>query len=212
MDDTSTHPTRAALIQSALTLFGQNGFDATSTRQLADRAGVNVAAISYHFGGKAGLRRACAKAVSGHVAQAFGAVPEEDLSQTPAAAADQIEAVLRALVSLLVAAPDTQGMVAFVLRELGQPGDVTDTLYSQVFAPRHALLCRLWAQATGQPAEAEATRLTVFSLVGQVLYFRIAQPIIERRMGWALIDADQASQIADVVVANFRASLEGHRT
>jgi len=44
------------------------------------------------------------------------------------------------------------------------------------------------------------------------LYFRIAQPIIERRMGWALIDADQAGQIADVVVANFRASLEGHRT
>ncbi|MEC3861558.1 CerR family C-terminal domain-containing protein [Mesobacterium sp. TK19101] len=211
MDAAETHPTRAALVQAALELFGQQGFDATSTRQLAERAGVNVAAISYHFGGKAGLRSACAQAVVSRISQAFGAAMDSDMPQSPAAAADQIEAVLRRLVSLLVAAPDTQGMVAFVLRELSHPGEVTDTIYSQVFAPRHAHLCRLWAIATGQPPEAEATRLTVFSIIGQVLYFRIAQPIVERRMDWAGIGQEQAGQIADVVVRNLRATLERHQ-
>ena len=36
-------------------MFGQAGYDAVSTRTLADAAGVNVALINYHFGGKQAL-------------------------------------------------------------------------------------------------------------------------------------------------------------
>ncbi|MBN9445309.1 MAG: TetR family transcriptional regulator, partial [Bosea sp.] len=47
--------TRQALIRAGLDLFGRNGFDATSTREIAQAAGVNSAGIAYHFGGKDGL-------------------------------------------------------------------------------------------------------------------------------------------------------------
>jgi TetR/AcrR family transcriptional regulator, regulator of cefoperazone and chloramphenicol sensitivity len=50
--------TRARLLASGLRLFAQQGFAKTSTRELAEDAGVNVAAISYYFGDKAGLYRA----------------------------------------------------------------------------------------------------------------------------------------------------------
>ena len=43
---------------AGLRLFAQHGFSKTSTRELADAAQVNVAAISYYFGDKAGLYRA----------------------------------------------------------------------------------------------------------------------------------------------------------
>ena len=49
---------RARLLQSGLRLFAQQGFSKTSTRELAEDAGVNVASISYYFGDKAGLYRA----------------------------------------------------------------------------------------------------------------------------------------------------------
>ncbi len=49
---------RARLLQSGLRLFAQQGFAKTSTRELAEHAGVNVASISYYFGDKAGLYRA----------------------------------------------------------------------------------------------------------------------------------------------------------
>jgi len=49
---------RSRLLATALRLFAENGFANTSTRQVATAAGVNIAAISYYFGDKAGLYRA----------------------------------------------------------------------------------------------------------------------------------------------------------
>jgi len=49
---------RERLLHSALALFAEQGYAKTSTRQLAEAAGTNLAAISYYFGDKAGLYRA----------------------------------------------------------------------------------------------------------------------------------------------------------
>ena len=49
---------RARLIDVALHLFVEKGFSRTSTRDIASEAGVNLAAIKYYFGDKAGLYRA----------------------------------------------------------------------------------------------------------------------------------------------------------
>ena len=49
---------RERLLHSALALFAEHGYAKTSTRQLAEAAGTNLAAISYYFGDKAGLYRA----------------------------------------------------------------------------------------------------------------------------------------------------------
>jgi len=46
---------RKKLLRAASELFAEKGFDAVSTRDLCSRAEVNVAAISYYFGGKEGL-------------------------------------------------------------------------------------------------------------------------------------------------------------
>jgi TetR/AcrR family transcriptional regulator len=51
--------TRDRLIAAATSLFAQRGFDGTSVKELADAAGVNVSLVSYHFGGKENLYRAC---------------------------------------------------------------------------------------------------------------------------------------------------------
>ena len=50
---------RQRLLLAALTLFAERGFARTSTRDIAQAAGVNIAAISYYFESKAGLYAAC---------------------------------------------------------------------------------------------------------------------------------------------------------
>jgi TetR/AcrR family transcriptional regulator, regulator of cefoperazone and chloramphenicol sensitivity len=46
---------RGRLIDSAIALFAEKGYEGTSVRDLATTAGVNVAAVSYHFGSKDAL-------------------------------------------------------------------------------------------------------------------------------------------------------------
>jgi TetR/AcrR family transcriptional regulator len=47
--------TRRALLEAGARLFPEKGFDGVSVEDLATRAGINKALISYHFGGKRGL-------------------------------------------------------------------------------------------------------------------------------------------------------------
>ncbi len=50
--------TRLKLIEAAAPLFAQKSFAAVSVRELAQAAGANIAAVSYHYGGKEGLYHA----------------------------------------------------------------------------------------------------------------------------------------------------------
>ncbi len=53
----TTEPTRERLLDAGEELFARNGFDPTSVREITTLAGCNVAAVNYHFGGKASLYR-----------------------------------------------------------------------------------------------------------------------------------------------------------
>lgn len=52
------HDTRIRILDSAEALFIAQGYDAMSLRHVTTRAGANLAAVSYHFGGKEALLRA----------------------------------------------------------------------------------------------------------------------------------------------------------
>lgn len=199
--------TRAALLDAALHLFGRKGFDATSIRDIAGRARANVAAIAYHFGGKDGLRAACgaefARRIQSVVAPLMVSEP-----LTPDAAEARLEALLRRMLAFLTGAPQAQDMVAFMLREVSAEGPVFGAIYAGLIEPLHRHFCTLWSQATGQDAESETTRLRVFSLLGQVIYFRIGRPVVCRRMGWAAIGPAETDRLAAVLVANLHTLIE----
>jgi len=45
---------RMKIIEAALRVFGENGYERASTRQIAAEAGVNPPALQYYFDGKGG--------------------------------------------------------------------------------------------------------------------------------------------------------------
>ena len=55
---TSPPDTKTIIMDVAEKLFAEKGIDATSTRAIVSEAGVNLAAINYHFGSKEGLLKA----------------------------------------------------------------------------------------------------------------------------------------------------------
>lgn len=202
--------TAAQLVAAGLKLFGQRGFAATSTREIAAKAGTNVASIAYHFGGKDGLRRACAAEIARRIGAVIGnaAPTPPDTADT---AARQMEAILRAMTAFVAGSRDNDDLTAFMLREVAENGPVLDAVYGTMIDPMHRRFCALWSAATGREAESETTRLLVFSLIGQVLYFRVGRPIVTRRMGWDALGPAEAARIADILAANLHSIIARER-
>ncbi|RUX00214.1 MAG: DUF1956 domain-containing protein [Mesorhizobium sp.] len=205
--------TRAALVRAALKLFGRQGFDGTSTREIAAEAGANIGSIAYHFGGKEGLRAAAADFIVETIQAVAGQALNEQAATAgdPEAARAQLFAALERMVGFVVASPQAGEIVQFVLRELSHPTAALDRIYDGVFEPAHRRLCLLWEQATGEPAESERTRLTVFTLIGQVIYFRIGREAVMRRMGWQDIGAAEAAKVVAATTDNLGAMLAARK-
>lgn len=53
-----THSARERLMHTAMRAFAARGFDGVTIRDLAQEAGVNIAAVNYHFGSKEDLHQA----------------------------------------------------------------------------------------------------------------------------------------------------------
>src|SRR3954465_461326 len=55
---TDQPPTRERILDAALTLFADQGYDATSMREIAEQLGITKPALYYHFDSKADIVRA----------------------------------------------------------------------------------------------------------------------------------------------------------
>ena len=207
----SADKTRAALIEAGLKLFGEKGFAAASTREIAAEARANIGSIAYHFGGKEKLRDACAVHIVETVATVaepvFAAPPPAD----PEAAAAQFRVAAERMAGFLVMAPQVSGFVQFILREIQHPGPAFDIIYAGLVEKVHRRLCAIWAAASGDDPESERTRIAVFTMIGQTVYFRIAREAVMRRMGWREIGPAEAGLITDTVLDNVLAALAAHR-
>ena len=64
--------TRTAILNAARTLFAKEGFRGATTRAIAQRAGVNVAMVTYFFATKAKLFEAEQRSLGAHVGHATG--------------------------------------------------------------------------------------------------------------------------------------------
>jgi AcrR family transcriptional regulator len=206
--------TREALVRVALDRFGAKGFEATSTREIANAAKVNLAAIGYHFGGKEGLRKACAEHVAAVIGRTLGPVLRNVGPFKPLAPEEAEAAISRALaagIDFVVVSAEAEPIVRFVLRELTEPSSTFDIIHDSAMRPAHERICILWARATGGDPESEATRLATLAMLGQVLYFRIARRVVLRRMDWRGIARHEAAAIKSVILRNLDGAIEAAR-
>jgi len=210
----SAEQTRVALVRAALILFGRQGFEGTSTREIAAAANANIGSIAYHFGGKEGLRIAVADHIVGTVQTIAARAPTETpSSDLPSAdvAQQAIIAMVERMFSFFVLQEQAAEIVPFVLREMAAPSPAFDRIYTGMMAPLHQRCCQLWEIATGEPAESEETRINVFMMIGQILYFRLAREAVRRRMGWTDIGPQQGKKIAEIAVSNVNTLLSAKK-
>ena len=133
------HETRTRILDAAEELFMQHGFEGTSMRQLTARAGVNLAAVNYHFGSK----HALIEALFRRRLDPLNAARLAELDRLEAEAGGRAlapAAVIRAFVGVsLRLIEDTKGRGRTFTRLLGrtytEPAKSVRALIGQLYAP-----------------------------------------------------------------------------
>jgi AcrR family transcriptional regulator len=201
---------RDKLLNAAIDLFGSRGFDGVSTREIAARAGVNIAGIAYQFGGKDELYRACIAHIAGFVQsrmvhQAL-AEPAADLDPRKA-----LEALCLRFARFMVATPEMERFARMVIREQMDPTPAFDILYENVFAPMHTRACALWGEVTHADPESQTVKLAVFGVLGNILMFRVARAGVMRRLGWISIGEEEIAVIESQIRQTLATALSSFR-
>src|SRR5580692_5532170 len=197
--------TRQRIISTALDVFGTLGFEEASTRAIADRAGVNLAALHYYFAGKDGLYQACAEHIAAYGEQIVGPF----LAQLETTLADphltrrQLRARLRDLLDgfadLLVSPRDPPTWVAFVLREQMNPTAAYAALHQRVSGRLIGTVATLVGRLIDRPADAEETILRTLAMLGPLVIFRRARGVALLALGWPDFSGDRLTQIKAVL-------------
>lgn len=179
---------RQRMIEAGLDVFGRYGFDGASTRMLAERANVNLAAIPYHFGSKEGLYRAVAEHIAAGIRDRQAPVAERIREAMSAGLSHEqalalLHEMLESFGRMIVAPGEAERWARFIVREQMDPTPAFDVLYDTVMGNLVAIASSLVGRILDRPADDEETQIRTFTIVGQILVFRMARAAILRRLG-----------------------------
>jgi AcrR family transcriptional regulator len=196
--------TRDVLVRSAIEVFGRAGYDAASTRAIADRAGTNQALISYHFGGKKGLYLAVFEYIGVEMRQVLDPVAKEvtiAIQALPPGSAGQRELVVPLLCQILdgllevMARPESESWARIILREQQDPTEAFDLIWDFFVRKMLGLVTHLVAIGTGMDESSDACKVRAEMTVGQVLIFLIARGTTARHMQWSELGSSEQALI-----------------
>jgi AcrR family transcriptional regulator len=195
----SDDPTRLRVLRAAGELFAARGFHATTVRDIALRARVNLASGHYHFGSKRALYLAVLR-------QQFAAVRAE-LARRGAVTVPQrlrrlggdeltalLHARLRAMLDLLIGNPASLH-ATLMQREMADPSAALPVIVREFITPLMGEIEVIVRRLEPRLSRAAATRCAR-SIVGQALFYRFAMPIVLRIMKRSHYPAGMIGQLA----------------
>jgi AcrR family transcriptional regulator len=193
--------TRQRVLDAASELFAAHGFHGTTARDIAERAGVNLAAAHYHFGSKEALYlevlRAQFDAVTAALERRGARLPAH---ARPGRAA--LEALLRArivamLEVLMGPPPGLHGTL--MLREMCDPSAALPHIVEHFIAPIKRETEELIGRLEPTLSRAAVERC-MFSIVGQVFFYRTQLPVFPHLSPGLRLDGGGLAAIADHIV------------
>lgn len=192
--------TKDRLIAAASALFAERGFHATTVRDIAERAGANVAAGNYHYGSKKALYREVLRA---QFAEIRAELTRRRVSPSPAALArlgrPALETLLRDRLTVMLdvlVGPPPRLHATLMQREMCDPSEalpmIVDEFVGPMLGEMRAIVARL---APG--LERQVLERCVYSIAGQALYYRFVMPGMLHLLGLPAYPPGFTRELAD---------------
>jgi len=138
--------TRARVLNSAARLFAERGFARVTVRDICRKARANVAAVNYHFGGKAGLYRAVMQTAIETMQATTDAARAAGRERPPD---ERLRAYVSVFLQRVVGKGSRTWIHQLMMREISDPTPALDMVAEQVLKPRMVYLCGTIAELVG---------------------------------------------------------------
>lgn len=152
------------IIAEAGTLFAERGYAETTSKAICERAGVNMAAVNYHFGSRDGLYLILLKEVHREV------MSLDFVRQIGNSAAPPSEKLYLLIEGLLQATYDAKSWhIRLWARELLAPSPLLSQIMEEDTLPKFEVLRDVIIELTGMPLTEPKLLRAVLSVIGPVL-------------------------------------------
>jgi TetR/AcrR family transcriptional regulator, regulator of cefoperazone and chloramphenicol sensitivity len=209
--------TRLRIIQAAVELFGAGGYERTSTREIAARAGVNAPALQYYFEGKEGLYLACAEYMAKRVQASLAPIVVEVRQRLAAhpdldGLIDCICAILDRAADFILMTSELESWARFMawedLDRDRAPPSARIVIDKSLKLEINSLMCDLVGRITGKQPDDVETRIRVLTLASQVSVFHATRERALHDIGWSDVDEEGLKLIKTIIRHQTTAALK----
>jgi TetR/AcrR family transcriptional regulator, regulator of cefoperazone and chloramphenicol sensitivity len=171
--------TKKRIIETAGNIFAELGFQNATVREICRQAGVNIAAINYHFGDKKGLYLAVLKYGKD---SAFQKHPLDIMSDKSSSPEERLKDFLSRFIGRVKECHEGEfpWIRKLIAHELLRPTEGLDMVAEEGIRPIFKILSTIVREILGRDATEDTINLCCASVVGQSLFFFYAQPMITR--------------------------------
>ncbi|MDE1181839.1 CerR family C-terminal domain-containing protein [Paraburkholderia sp.] len=199
--------TRAKIVEAALGLFGEKGFEGASTREIAERAGVNAPALVYYFDNKEGVYLACVEHIMGRVsAYMSGAVDAAQALLDEPAAGDA--ALIHAFCSIqtqiaefLLMSGEPDSWRLFMAREQAGLGHESSfmVMKKQFSEQLRRVNAELVSRLMGLPPDDPEVVVRMLAITGQLFPFHMTCRSAGEALGWEKFDRERLNTVVRII-------------
>ena len=179
--------TRQKLINYAGEIFSAKGFESTTVREVCQAAGVNIAAIHYHFGDKERLYLECVK----HAHCQHGMIDFDWPNGT--SSQEKLTTMVTHMLTMMLATDQPAWQIELMMRELARPTAACRVLVEEFISPVFTQLLAIVSEMLPAETPLLSRQQTAFSVVAQCLLYRYHRPI-----GQLLIGEEQFQRLLNV--------------
>ncbi len=171
--------TRKELLEAAGAIFAEHGYAKATSKEICERAGANIAAVNYHFGGKDGLYSAVLEEAHHRLVslEAVAATAHSDVDPRI-----KLRLLLTRIVSEIERRERGGWELRVLSREVMSQSPLIAGLINNQIAPKAKLVRGVIAEIMELPAEHPAVSRTVISVMGPCIFLIIVNRDLQRKV------------------------------
>jgi AcrR family transcriptional regulator len=201
--------TRQRLIEVAVEVFSELGFEGAGTRTIVERAQANLVSIPYYFGSKLGLYHAAAEYIGTNIVERFRPAYEraqQGLLETGLTHEETLRKFTEFIVEfarIMLGGDTPRSWGQFIYREQFDPTGAFEILHTK-FAPLLEVGFEYVSRLTKRPAEAPETRIQFMAILAMVKFTRVDRASVLRSTGWKSFGEEEIGIVTEMLRRNMQ--------